>query len=193
MGLKCPTTSMDFQLICCYTHVAIPTAIRRFLLFFFIHIVWLYFGILSYPLMMLIFNKNERANLQFLKLDSLNGPLHIVSIFNISLFVLYCICGEEYMLPRTVIAVNILVVTRRAFIIAVRYATTNPLKQREFKERVFTQRESSTEFVLPGWINCDQEQIDLHVHHSMVRLQIENIGFFYRNVNSICPKVCHKL
>jgi hypothetical protein len=45
----------------------------------------------------------------------------------------------------------------------------------------------------PGWIQAQPEIFDLHIHRSMVRLQIENASFFFRNLQNLSPERVAKL
>jgi len=113
---------------------------------------------------------------------------HISAFCNTGMVIVYFMYYEEKKLPRTIIFFNFLIVARRSFGIAARYATSNPLRMQDNAERVFSFEENMIEYMLSGWIQCPPGIYDYHIHFSMVRLQIENVSFFYRNVQSLPQK-----
>ena len=46
---------------------------------------------------------------------------------------------------------------------------------------------------MTGWIEADPDTFDIHIHQTMVRLQIENCGFFYKNIANLSKYRLEKL
>lgn len=134
-----------------------------------------------------MFNENQIRNMLFIASPKNKFFwIHLITCFcNLALVIIYIVFGQKYKLPRSIIAINVLTIVRRSFTIAIRYATTNSLVLRELKERVLDTRELYFEFAVLSWIEAPSDVYDIHIHASMVRLQIEDSTFFYKNVSNL--------
>ena len=50
---------------------------------------------------------------------------------------------------------------------------------------VFTDDENYLEWMHTGWTKGNADSYDLNIHQAMVRQQIENISFIYKNVTKL--------
>jgi hypothetical protein len=84
---------------------------------------------------------------------------------------------------------NLFFMILRAATISIRYATTTEIRIREQSTKEFSDKDNEFEFLLSGWMRADPHFYDLHIHQAMVRMQIENTSFLYKNVQPLSNSV----
>lgn len=143
-----PFNIEDFNLSDCYVSFHSWRFIKLFMyhfLFFFI------FGPFISPLLILIENRNFVTNMGFCGLNITFAVQTIHWICYIVPFFLFWFMNDNNVLTLTEISLASLVFLLRAFIVAIRYATTTNSRVQLQYQRLFRPDENASEFMGSGW------------------------------------------
>ena len=121
-----PSNFFDFKPIECFVHFRFCESIGRFFKFFIFHMLYYYMDVFCIPFLLIFVKLKTIKNMKFLdfKLYLLE---HVANFCNMGLIILYsfAVAKNKIRLPRTIVTVNIVITIVRAFVISIRYATTN--------------------------------------------------------------------
>jgi len=110
---------------------------------------------------------------------------HFAPFANILMCFLYFAYNERFYLPEYYIFMLLLSVLYKASTASIRYATTPRSTLEQMKRRRFGTKETGSDQVISGWINAKPAALDEEIKFSMVRNQIENICFYFKNLNKL--------
>jgi len=138
------------------------------------------FGPLVVPIIILLEGKIMATNMKVLKWET-----NILCVFVWISVYLFIQDSEELRLPTILVFSSAQGAIMRGAMISLRYATSTDERLAASYDHVFTDEENAEELLISAWTNSSVKIIDQEIRASMVRNQIENVVFSFKNLTKL--------